>query len=156
MTVTYSSVEPELRIQSTFIDSIIASETGFTVDLEVTVNGGSSISFTNIVIGDIDVPNSRYELTAADLALTEFENGVYSFKLTKELDNGSKEFQSYCLFIDIDFTCEVIDNIATSIEDEDKVIMTIGMFNLLKNIHVCEECNCSNALTIWNQINLRS
>lgn len=156
MTVTYSSVEPELRIQSTFINSIIASETGFTVSLEVVVNGasgGNSVSFEDIVVGDLDVPNARFELTAADLNLTEFINGVYSFKLTKELTNGSKEYQSYCLFVNIDFTCDVIDAIAASVEDQDKVIMTIGMLNLLNNIHTCEECNCTNAVTIWNEIN---
>ncbi len=153
MTVTYSSVEPELRIQSTFIDDIIDAVTGFTLDLEVSINGESAIAFEDIELGDLDVPNERYELTPADLNLEDFVNGVYSFKFTKTLTNGSKSFQSYCLFVDVDYTCEVIDNIAESINDQDKVIFTLGLFNLLKNIHECEECNCSNALTLWNEIN---
>lgn len=153
MIVTYNSSDDQLEIESDFIQDIIDGDTGFQLDLSVTINGGTAITFEDIVIGDIDVPNAQYELLPGDLNLDAFSNGVYAFKLTKILDNGSMSFESYCLFIDIDYTCQVIDNIAESVTDQDKVIYTLGLFNLLKNINQCEECNCTNALTLWNEIN---
>lgn len=154
MTVTYDSTANQLWVSADAIDDIIASVAGITVDLSVTINGGTAIEFEDIVTGDLDVPNERFEIAPADLSLTTFDNGVYSFKITRTTDaTGSKEFESYCLFVDIDFTCDVVDNIAASVADQDKVIYTLGIFNLLKNIHTCEECSCSNALTLWNEIN---
>ena len=154
MTVTYNSAADQLWVVADFIQDIINGDTGFTLDLAVTINGGTAIAFETIVIGDIDVPNTRFEIAPADLSLTTFDNGIYSFKFTKTTTaTGSKAFDSYCLFVDVDYTCDVVDNIAASVTDQDKVIYTLGIFNILKNIHSCEECNCTNALTLWNEIN---
>lgn len=154
MTVTYDSTANQLWVVADAIDDIIASVAGITVNLSVTINGGTAIEFEDIAIADVDVPNTRFEIAPADLSLTTFNNGVYAFKITRITDaTGSQAFESYCLFVDIDFTCDVVDNIAASVADQDKVIYTLGIFNLLKNIHNCEECNCSNALTLWNEIN---
>lgn len=152
MIVTYNSVSNQLWITADFIDDVIAGETGMTVSIDIVVNAGTTVNIP-ITIGIIDVPNNRLEIDPADINLTEFINGVYSFKLTKKYTNGSKEFNSYCLFIDIDFTCTMIDKIASSVNDQNKVIYILGLFNILNKINECEECNCSNALVLWNEIN---
>lgn len=153
MIVTYNLDANQLWVQSSFIDDIISGETGYTTKVDITINGGNTVSIT-ITSGTVNVPNSRFEIDPADLNLSDFINGVYSFKLSKiNNSTSSSQYESYCLFIDKDFTCETVDNIASSITDQDKVIYTIGMFNLLKNIHQCEKCNCTSALTLWNQIN---
>jgi hypothetical protein len=156
MIVTYNTESyPSLRVVSDFIDNIIDGSAGHTFTLTVGVNSQDTIDFV-ITLNDIDEGNARFDIEASDLNLTEFISGVYSFKFKKVNDTtGSTEFESYCLFLDIDFTCDVIDNIAGMLTDTDEVIYTIGIFNLLKNIHQCEECACSNALALWNEINYR-
>lgn len=155
MTVTYDVTSQQLWVVSDFIDDIIGGDTDNTYTLTVTVNSENSIDF-EIQLADVDVPNTRYELGFADLNLTEFINGVYSFKLKKvNNDTSSTMFESYCLFLDIDYTCDIIDNIAGMLTDTEEVIYSIGIFNLLKNIHQCEECACSNALALWNELNYR-
>jgi len=59
------------------------------------------------------------------------------------------------LFLDIDYTCDVIDNVAGMLTDTEEVIYSIGVFNLLKNIHQCEECACNQALALWTELNYR-
>ncbi len=155
MTVTYDSTSQQLWVTGTFINEIIAGNVTHTYTLTVTVNSDTSIDF-EVELADVDAPNTRYELGFADLNLTAFTNGVYSFKFAKVNDTtSSTTFESYCLFLDIDYTCDVIDNIATMLTDTEEVIYTIGVFNLLKNIHQCEECACSNALALWTEINYR-
>lgn len=155
MTVTYDATSQQLWVVSDFIDDIIGVDADHTYTLTVTVNTETALDF-EVELADIDVPNTRYELGFADLNLTEFINGVYSFKFKKVNDDtGSTEFESYCLFLDIDYTCDVTDNIAGMLTDTDEVIYSIGIFNLLKNIHQCEECACSNALALWNELNYR-
>ena len=155
MTVTYDTASQQLWVVSDFIDDIIGVDADHTYTLTVTVNSEDSIDF-EVELADVDVPNTRYELGFADLNLTEFINGVYSFKFKKVNDDtGSTEFESYCLFLDIDYTCEIIDNIAGMLTDTEEVIYSIGIFNLLKNIHLCEECACSNALALWTELNYR-
>ena len=155
MTVTYSSGDSALWITSDFIDDIIAVDADHTYTLTVAVNSEDSIAF-EVILAEVDTPNTRYVLVAADLNLTEFINGVYSFKFAKvNDDSGSTEYESYCLFLDIDYTCEVIDNVAGMLTETDEVIYSIGIFNLLKNIHLCEECACTNALALWTELNYR-
>jgi hypothetical protein len=155
MIATYNSVDNQIQITSPVITDIINSVSGFTLDITVSVNGGTEVLFEDILLVDLDVPNGRFEINPADLSVDVFENGVYTLKLTKTLTGGSKTYESYCLFIDIDFTCKVVDNISTILTDTDSVIYTLGIFNLLKNIDQCEECNCTNALTLWNEINYK-
>lgn len=155
MTVTYDTASQQLWVVSDFIDDIIGVDADHTYTLTVTVNSEDSIDF-EVELADVDAPNTRYELGFADLNLTEFINGVYSFKFKKvNDDSGSTEFESYCLFLDIDYTCDVIDNVAGMLTDTEEVIYSIGIFNLLKNIHLCEECACSNALALWTELNYR-
>ena len=155
MTVTYDSASQQLWVTGTFINEIIAGNVTHTYTLTVTVNSETSIDF-EVELADVDVPNTRYELGFADLNLTEFINGVYSFKFAKVNDTtSSTTFESYCLFLDIDYTCEIIDNVAGMLTDTEEVIYSIGIFNLLKNIHLCEECACSNALALWTELNYR-
>ena len=155
MTVTYDSASNQLWVESDFIDDIIGGETGYTTEIDVTINGGDTETLT-ITLGTIDVPNTRYEIDPSDIGLTEFSNGIYAFKLSKiNNTNGNTEYESYCLLVDITFTCEVIENISSILSDTDEVIYIIGVFNLLKNIHQCEECACSNGLALWNEINYK-
>lgn len=155
MIANYNSVDNQIQITSDVITDIVNGVPGFTMDITVSVNGGTAVLFQDIISVDLDVPNNRFEIIPANLAVDVFENGIYTIKLTKTLTNGSKTHESYCLFINIDFTCKVVDNIASLVGNDDSIIYVLGLFNLLKNIDQCEECNCTNALTLWNEINYR-
>ena len=138
MIVTSNCDTGAITITSDLISDYIDESPTFpsTLTIETTVNGGATVTST-LSIDDFDLQALSYTLDADD--------GVYSFKLKKQLDN-TLEVEEKCFFHSCSTQCEVITCLADGKSDIWKY------FQALNYMEGCELCTCEKGVVLWNKI----
>lgn len=74
-------------------------------------------------------------------------NGVYNFTLTTETQTQVIT-DSYCVFVDLDLQCKI-----AKLTDLDKLEEAILLYEDLKSIHECIDCECESACVLYQELN---
>ena len=74
-------------------------------------------------------------------------NGVYNFTLTTETQTQVIT-DSYCVFVDLDLKCKI-----AKLTDLDKLEEAILLYEALKSIHECIDCECESACVLYQELN---
>jgi len=74
-------------------------------------------------------------------------NGVYNFTLTTETQTQVIT-DSYCVFVDLDLKCKI-----AKLTDLDKLEEAILLYESLKSIHECIDCECESACVLYQELN---
>ncbi len=158
MTVTNNVDNDLLTITSDLIDDYVTvlPSKPWTLALTVKVNCETEFTFT-LDDSTIDLINSEFTLLPADFNQdTVFDNQVISFSLLKTtVSTGATEVQTYCLFIDKDLKCQVIDFIGATIssnESTDDILLVQSLYSSLLNVNDCSDCDCEDGCIIFEYL----
>ncbi len=158
MTVTNNVDNDLLTITSDLIDAYVTAlpSKPTTLVLIAKVNCETEFVFT-LDDTNIDLGNSEFTLLPADFNQdTNFDNQVISFSLTETtISTGATEVQTYCLFVDKDLKCQVIDYIGTTLtnnESTDNIILVQSLYSSLEDINDCSDCDCEDGCIIFEYL----
>lgn len=144
----------QMFITSDLIESFIDGlpSPGYTLFLKVLYNGTQVLNL-ELTSLNLDIANDRYVLIPSVLFEDAeiFPDGIYMLTLT-EGDNNTSE--NNCVAILNDLTCRIIAKVASLLENkETNEAANLALFlEILKGSNTCADCNCADALLIYNYL----
>jgi len=154
MQYTINNDNDQMYITSDLITDYIAGLPSPAFDLFITVlYNGTQVLNLELTSANLDTANDRYILIP-DLVLdgsVEFADGIYKISLTESANNNS---ENICVPILNDLTCLIINKVANLLEsNQENEAGDLTLFlQLLKEANTCADCNCSDALVIYNYL----
>lgn len=154
MQYTINNANNQMYITSDLITDYIAGLPSPAFNLFITVlYNGAQVLNLQLTSSNLDIPNNRYILlpdTVLDGSI-EFMDGIYKISLTESVNNES---ENICVPILNDLNCLIINKVANLLEDskEDEAGNLTLFLQLLKEANTCADCNCSDALIIYNYL----
>jgi hypothetical protein len=137
---------------SAYIDIITTVPPGvpsYTLTLTVTYNDSIPVVI-NLTSANLSTITDSYILTPSALGQeTTFSEGIYKLELVKS-DNNSKE--SLCIPIITTLKCRVMEYVAKLIKEDKELDYILLLLELLYKSNECADCNCEDALIIYNHI----
>ena len=96
-----------------------------------------------------DVEGESYDMIITPTLLgqtgTAIADGIYRLELVSDGDDIITE--KYCLFIDNELKCNIVEYLATNLTSN-----IYHLYMVLANAETCVDCNCSNLCTIYDEI----
>jgi hypothetical protein len=137
---------------SAYIDIITTVPPGvpsYTLTLTVTYNDSTPV-VVNLTSTNLSTSTDSYILTPSIIGQeTTFSEGIYKLELVKSDDN-SKE--SVCIPIITTLQCRVMEYVANLIKQDKDLDYILLLLELLYKSNECADCNCEDALIIYNHI----
>lgn len=157
MTVIYTSSPQTIQIVSTNLSNFAIIDTA---TLTSKINCCDTVYSVEILVGDVTA--NTYTIDNEEFyGDADLNDGIYSFTLTVEYNDGSAITQELgCLFVDEDTACLVADKISGNVdvntyEGQQTLLLEMDYFFLKNAANGCPcECNdfCAILERVWKAV----